>query len=103
LARGAGFCTALPRCGDSSTERQFPSDKVYLRDDRGIVGVESLSPQGLGFFVVHTVLDARPGCPVPGLVVMAEIDEQLPAQTCAADQIAARRAQRRRKVGGGAA
>ena len=29
-------------CGDSSTEREFPSDKVYRHDDRGIVGVESL-------------------------------------------------------------
>jgi hypothetical protein len=28
-------------CGDSSAEREFPSDKVYRRDDRGIVGVES--------------------------------------------------------------
>jgi hypothetical protein len=33
----------LPRCGDSSTEREFPSDEVYRRDDRGIVGVKSLS------------------------------------------------------------
>jgi hypothetical protein len=29
-------------CGDSSTEREFPSDKVYRRDNRGIIGVESL-------------------------------------------------------------
>jgi hypothetical protein len=28
-------------CGDSSAEREFPSDKVYRRDNRGIVGVES--------------------------------------------------------------
>ena len=35
-------------CGDSSAEREFPSDKVYRRNDRGIVGVESLSPAGLG-------------------------------------------------------
>jgi len=27
----------------SSDQRQFPSDKVYRRDDRGTVGVESLS------------------------------------------------------------
>jgi hypothetical protein len=26
-------------CGGSSAEREFPSDKVYRRDDRGIVGV----------------------------------------------------------------
>jgi len=44
LARGAGFCTVLPRCGDSSAGREFPSDKVHRRDDRGFVGVESLSP-----------------------------------------------------------
>jgi len=28
-------------CGDSNTERKLPADKVYRRDDRGIVGVES--------------------------------------------------------------
>jgi hypothetical protein len=32
--------------------KSFPSDKVYRRDDRRIVGVESLGPQGLAF-VVH--------------------------------------------------
>jgi hypothetical protein len=36
------------------TEREFPSDKVYRRDDRGIVGVESFSAEGLAFFVIHT-------------------------------------------------
>ena len=40
-------------CGDLSAEREFPSDKVYRRDDRGIVGVESFGPQGLAF-VIHT-------------------------------------------------
>jgi hypothetical protein len=30
-------------CGDSGAEREFPSDRVYRRDDRGIVWVESLS------------------------------------------------------------
>jgi hypothetical protein len=45
-------------CGASSAERKFPSDKVYRRDDRGIVGVESLSLKGLAFFDIHTVLDA---------------------------------------------
>jgi hypothetical protein len=42
LARGAVCCTVLPRCGDLIAEREFPSDKVYRHDDRGIVGVESL-------------------------------------------------------------
>jgi hypothetical protein len=28
-------------CGDLSAEREFPSDKVYRRDDCGIVGVEA--------------------------------------------------------------
>jgi hypothetical protein len=34
----------LPSCGsgDLNTEREFPSDKVYRRDDRGVIGVESL-------------------------------------------------------------
>ena len=41
-------------CGDSSTEREFPSDKVYRRNDRRIVGVESLSLQGLVFVVIRT-------------------------------------------------
>jgi hypothetical protein len=36
------------RCTDSSAEREFPSDKVYRRDDRGIVGVEPFSPAQLG-------------------------------------------------------
>jgi hypothetical protein len=39
-------------CGHSSTEREFPSDKVYRRDDRGVVGVESLGPQGLAFVII---------------------------------------------------
>jgi hypothetical protein len=51
------------RCGGSTTEREFPSDNVYRRDDRGIVRVESLIPQGLAFFVIHTVLDAAPCVP----------------------------------------
>jgi hypothetical protein len=40
-------------CGDSNAEREFPSDKVYRRDDRGIVRVESFGLQGLAFFVVQ--------------------------------------------------
>src|SRR6516164_4679944 len=35
-------------------EREFASDKVYRRDDRGIVGVESLGAQGLGLFIDTT-------------------------------------------------
>jgi hypothetical protein len=35
-------------CGDSSTEREFPSDKVYRRDDRGVIGIESPRPAQLG-------------------------------------------------------
>jgi hypothetical protein len=55
-------------CGDSSAEREFPSDKVYRRDDRGIVGVETFSPQGLAFVVIHTRVGrgaccyGSPGC-----------------------------------------
>jgi hypothetical protein len=52
-------------CGDSSTEREFPSDRVYRRDDCGIVGVESLGPRCLAFVVIHTMLDARPVVAVP--------------------------------------
>jgi hypothetical protein len=37
-----------PRSEEHSyTKRKFPPHKVYRRDDRGIVGVESLGPQGL--------------------------------------------------------
>jgi hypothetical protein len=50
-------------CGDSSAEREFPSDKVYGRDDRGIVGVESFGPQGLAFVVIHTSVGRRVGEP----------------------------------------
>jgi hypothetical protein len=52
-------------CGDSSAEPEFPSDKVYRRDDRGFVGVEPFSTHSLGFFSVHTVLDVRRGLTVP--------------------------------------
>jgi len=52
-------------CGDSSTEREFPSDKVYRRDNRGVVGVESISAQDLAFVGVHTILDVRRGLTVP--------------------------------------
>jgi hypothetical protein len=41
-------------CGDSSTELEFPSDNVYRRDDRGIVGVESFGAEGLAFVIIHT-------------------------------------------------
>jgi hypothetical protein len=37
----------------SNTEREFPSDKVYRRNDRGIVGVESRGSQGFAS-AVHT-------------------------------------------------
>jgi len=39
---------------DHAGEREFPSDKVYRRDDRGIVGVESFGLQSLAFVVIHT-------------------------------------------------
>jgi hypothetical protein len=57
--------TGRPRCGDSSAERKFLSDKVYRRDDRGIFGVESFGLHSLGFFSVHTILDVRSGLTVP--------------------------------------
>jgi hypothetical protein len=44
-------------CGDSSAERKFLSDKAYRRNDRGIVGLESLGSQGFGFFAFHACLD----------------------------------------------
>jgi hypothetical protein len=51
-----GHVRGLPSggCGDSSAEGEFPSDKVYSRDDRGIVRVESFGLQGLAFFGIHT-------------------------------------------------
>jgi hypothetical protein len=51
-------------CGGSRAEREFPSDKVYRRNDRGIVGVESLGPQGLAFLSTP-VLDVAPVATVP--------------------------------------
>jgi hypothetical protein len=45
-----------------------PAAQITLREagaDRGIVGVESLSLQGLAFFDIHTVFDARPSLTVP--------------------------------------
>ena len=41
------------------------SDKVYRRDDRGIVGVEPFSPHSLGFLSVQTLMDVRRGLTVP--------------------------------------
>jgi len=41
-------------CGDLIAEREFLSDKVYRRDYRGVLGVESLSAEGLAFVVIHT-------------------------------------------------
>jgi predicted component of type VI protein secretion system len=46
-------------------QRQFPPQQVYDGDDRGIVGVESLSPQGLAFVIMQAVLDVRPVVEVP--------------------------------------
>jgi hypothetical protein len=46
---------------DQHRQRQFPSDKVYRSDDRGLVGVEALSPQCTSRYVIHTVLDVGPG------------------------------------------
>ena len=45
-------------CGDLIAEREFPSAKVYRRDDRGIVRVESFGLQcdhhrGLRLVVIH--------------------------------------------------
>jgi hypothetical protein len=39
---------------DSSAEREFPSDKVYRRDNRGVIRVESFGLQCLAFVVMHT-------------------------------------------------
>jgi len=41
------FCCARIPVGRPRCEREFPSDKVYRGDERGIVGVESLGLQGL--------------------------------------------------------
>jgi hypothetical protein len=35
---------------------RVPSSQVYGGHDRRVSGVEYLSPQGLGVFVIHTVL-----------------------------------------------
>src|SRR5208282_4739507 len=41
-------------CGDLIAEREFPSDKVYRRDDRGLVGVEfEISKDHAGNFRFH--------------------------------------------------
>jgi hypothetical protein len=61
------------RCTDScraGAVTQVPSEsshrtRFYRRDDRRIVGVESLGSHGLAFFGIHTVLDVRRGLTVP--------------------------------------
>ena len=55
------FCCARIPVGRPRCEREFPSDKVYRGDERGLVGVEALSPQCTSFYVIHTVLDVGPG------------------------------------------
>jgi hypothetical protein len=41
----------------ASAEREFPSDKVYRRDDRGVIILEPVIPHSMGSFSVHTILD----------------------------------------------
>ena len=65
--------------GDLNTEREFPSDKVYRRDDGGIVRVESFSLQGLAFVVIHIVLDVGPVVAVPRWCMAALVPEVLTA------------------------
>jgi hypothetical protein len=52
-------------CGDSSAEREFPSDKVYSRDDRGIVGIDFLSLRALRSSSSRPALDVRPVVTLP--------------------------------------
>jgi hypothetical protein len=40
--------------GDLNTEREFPSDKVYRRDDCGIVGFQPFGADRFAFDVIHT-------------------------------------------------
>jgi hypothetical protein len=43
-------------CGDLTAEREFPSDKVYRRNPRRVIGVEPFCLYGLGFFSVHSIV-----------------------------------------------
>ena len=45
-------------CRKIASDNQTRSSRC---DDRGIVGVESLNPEGLAFVVIHTALDV-PSC-----------------------------------------
>jgi hypothetical protein len=58
-------------------KREFPSDKAYRRDDRGVVGVESFGSQGLAFAVIHTGLDVRRRRTVPVRGIGSPFVEQL--------------------------
>jgi hypothetical protein len=75
-----GHVRGLPSggCGDSSAEREFPSHRVYRRNDRGIVGVESFGLQGLAFFGIHTSV-GRAVVTVPRLRIAALVPEVLTA------------------------
>jgi len=55
------ICGSIRHNSSETPAQTFPSGKVYRRDDRGIVGVEFVGPQGLAFVVIHTVLDV-PSC-----------------------------------------
>jgi hypothetical protein len=73
----------LPSCGSGglNTEREFPSDKVYRRDDRGIVGVESLGLQGLASSASTPSLDADYADPVPVNSSVSPLDRRAPSTT----------------------
>jgi hypothetical protein len=63
----------------SNTEREFPSGKVYPRNDRGIVGVESPACRAWRSSSSTPVLDVRPVVTVPRWCMAALVTEVLTA------------------------
>jgi hypothetical protein len=57
VRRRATDVLRLPLAPRSDGSGTFNSDSACY--NRGIIGVKSFSPQGLGFFIVHAVLDVR--------------------------------------------
>src|ERR1700739_2850109 len=78
------------------TEREFPSHKVYRRDDRGVVGVSPSSCRAWRSSSSTPVLDVGPVITVPRWCTTAFVTELLTQAPTCSDHDHTRRARRAR-------